>query len=65
MRKDYTIRVISYSADSSGYNTVFLVVNSLQDAPEVDEKWETGSIMWDINGKALYMLDKQGNWIAQ
>jgi hypothetical protein len=44
---------------------VFSKANSINDVPEVDEKWEVGSILWDITAKKLYMLNTAGTWVEQ
>lgn len=64
-RSDYTINVMGYDNAQTDKVEVFIKANSINDVPEVDEKWEVGSILWDITAKKLYMLNTAGTWVEQ
>lgn len=64
-RSDYVVDVMGYSGTDPDKKTVFIRANSINDVHGLQETWDTGSILWDISAKKLYMLDKSGSWIEQ
>lgn len=64
-RNDFTIKVMSNDNSQSGKVEVFIKANTLLSAPAVQDNWETGSILWDISAKKLYMLSTDGTWVEQ
>lgn len=64
-RSDYTINVMSYDNAQTDKVVVFIKANTLLSAPSVQDNWETGSMLWDISAKKLYMLSTDGTWVEQ
>jgi hypothetical protein len=62
-RSDYIIHVISNDNSQSGKVEVFIKANTLLSAPTVQENWETGSMLWAISEKKMYMLNSAGEWV--
>jgi hypothetical protein len=49
----------------SGKVEVFIKADTLLSAPTVQDNWETGSMLWAISEKKLYMLNSSGEWVEQ
>lgn len=64
-RSDYTINVMGYDNAQTDKVAVFIKANTLLSAPSVQDNWETGSMLWAISEKKLYMLNSYGEWVEQ
>lgn len=64
-RSNFVVSVMDNNENQAGKHTVFIRANALADVTGLQEDWDTGSILWDITAKKLYMLDKSGTWVEQ
>lgn len=64
-RSNFVVSVMDNNENQEGKHTVFIRANALADVTGLQEDWDTGSILWDIMAKKLYMLDKSGTWVEQ
>lgn len=64
-RSEYTIKVMSNDNAQSGKVEVFIKADTLLSAPTVQDNWETGSVLWAISEKKMYMLNSSGEWVEQ
>ena len=63
-RSKYVIDVLAYS-DESKKSRVMIWADNKSDVVGIDDDWDTGSILWDITAKQLYILNSRAEWIAQ
>lgn len=64
-RDKYTVEIAGYSDPPDGLRKVFITATNKSDVQTVDDSWQTGSILWDITAKKLYMLNDSGVWVEQ
>lgn len=64
-RSKYTVEVAGYANEQTGKSKVFITAENKSDINGIDDEWDTGSILWDMTAKKLYMLNSLGVWIEQ
>lgn len=64
-RSKYSIEVMGYLDEQTDMYKVFITAVDKDDVTTIDEHWDTGSVLWDITAKKLYMLGDSGEWVEQ
>ena len=64
-RSKYNVEVFGYADEQTGMYKVFISAVNKTDVSTIDSHWDTGSILWDITAKKLYMLNDSGTWVEQ
>lgn len=64
-RSKYTVDICGYANEQTGRYTAFIRAVNKSDVHGIDDEWDTGSILWDITEKKLYMLNDLGVWVEQ
>ena len=65
MRSNSTVRVLEQDTRQTGMQVVFVTADTLTDAPEVQDTWETGSVLWAVSDGKWYGLTSDGEWVEQ
>ena len=63
-RNKFTVEISGYANEQGKYK-VFITADNKADVHGVDDEWDTGSILWDITAKKLYMLNSNAVWVEQ
>ncbi len=64
-RSDYTIEVISRDVGMEGMIKVLVTADTLVSAPDVQDNWEIGSLLWEVTTGIWYGLSSNGTWEEQ
>lgn len=64
-RTKYNVEFSGYANEQTGKTKVFITADNKSDLHGIDDEWDTGSILWDITAKKLYMLNSLGVWVEQ
>ena len=64
-RPKFTVEICGYADEQTGRSKVFITADNKSDVHGIDDEWDTGSTLWDMTAKKLYMLNSLGVWVEQ